>query len=172
MMRQTVLKSNEDAQQEIDQTIDQLLLDFYAIMPSRGTYPFTMIRFSNEEHSDSIVGPAPAPLSQILVLERTDFSLHDLIDYVSQTKEYSGIRSDSKEDFLQDYRFKYQRQAALNIWKNQITDLGIGIFTQLAEQKGLHLMPTEKNLAEPDFFSGFASQGLKIYQLFDCSLIQ
>ena len=167
-MRQTVLKSNEDAQQEID----QLLLDFYAIMPSRGTYPFTMIRFSNEEHSDSIVGPAPAPLSQILVLERTDFSLHDLIDYVSQTKEYSGIRSDSKEDFLQDYRLKYQSQAALNIWKNQTTDLGIGIVTQLTEQKGLRLMPTAKNLTKPDFFSGFTSQGLQIYQLFDCSLIQ
>ena len=161
----TILNSNKDLGLGDNQKIDELLLDFYSAMPSQGTYPFTMLRISNPEPSDLMLAPVLASHSHILILERTDFSLDDLIDYVSQTKEHSDLRSEAQFDFLRNYRLRYQDQADLITWKNRITSLGIGIIMQLAKQKGLHLIMKHQDLSKSDFLSGYTSPGLQVYQL-------
>lgn len=170
-MINTELKSKEDGQQRVDQKIDDLLLDIYTAMPSWGSYPFTIIRIANKDIGGLTIVPGSPTKSRILILERTDFSLNELIDYVTHSKEYRDIRSEFRDEFLQGFMIKYRSPAALKIWKNQVTSLGIGIVIQIARQKGLNVTLVDNDLAQQDFLSEFNFKGLSAYQLLDYSLM-
>jgi hypothetical protein len=171
-MRTTILENQEGIDLELNQEIDGMLLDVYQAIPSSGTYPFTIIRIVRTELNGLNITPDLLSGSQILVLKRTDFDLSDLMDYVIHTTEYSTIRSDRQEDFLDGYKLKYLNTAALTGWSEQIISLGIGMAKQLARQKRINLIPVEADLSQLDSRFGFQSRNLQAYQLFDLNPIQ
>lgn len=171
-MRTTILENQGGINLELNQEIDAMLLDVYQVMPSSGTYPFTIIRIVHTELTGLKITSDLLSGSQILVLKRTDFDLADLIDYVTHTNEYSAIRSDRQADFLDNYKYKYQNAAALTGWSEQIISLGIGMVKQLARQKRINLIPVAADLSQLDSRFGFQYRNLKAYQLFDLNPIQ
>lgn len=151
----------------VDQNINSLILDIYRIMPSLGTYPFTMMAMLRTELSGLNIKPSLRSATQLIVLKRTDFNVSDLMDYVTNTKEYDTIPLDNREAFLDNYRRKSQDDAAMTEWCERIVSMGIGIIVHLAKTNGIYLKPVRADLTDLDAHFGFLSKNLQAYQLFD-----
>lgn len=168
-MKKTSWTFDQDWNSKSTRLIDELLLSIYSVMPSTGAYPFTMLRVTQADVKDFGISPEPTSCLQILVLKRTDFDYPDFIDYVTHTKEYSHIRLEDREAFLDDYKLRVADASAFSLWKDQLTSLGIGIIRQLARQKGFSLTSASVDLAELDAHFGFRSQHLAAHQIFNVS---
>lgn len=166
-MKKIFLESSNNDQLNMGSRIDDLLLESYGFMPSRGTYPFTMIRLVDSQLSNLKTKPALASDVHLLVLTRTDFTKDDLADYITKSKEYTLIRSEDQPAFLQSYLHKYEHAAAEKKWREHITSLAIGIVTQLAKQQQLQLTPVETDTAKVDALLNLHAKNLATYQLFD-----
>lgn len=166
-MKKIFLESDKDAQFNVGSRLDDLLLEIDGFMPSRGSYPFTMIRLGDSQVTNLKTNPTLTSDFQLLVLTRTDFSKNDLADYVTKSKEYTLIRSEDQAAFLKSYLGKYGHVAAEKLWREQITSLAIGIVTQLAKQQGLKLIPVEADLVKVDAQLNLDSRNLAAYKLFD-----
>jgi hypothetical protein len=119
----------------VDQNINSMLLDIYRIMPSLGAYPFTMIALAREEFGGLIIKPSLVSATQLMVLKRTDFNESDLVDYVTNTNEFDSIPLDNRAAFLDNYRRKWQNEAAITEWCERIISMGIGIVIQQTKTK-------------------------------------
>lgn len=152
---------------DLEKNISSLILEIYLIMPSVGAWPFTIVPLARSQFEGLCMERLLFSSLQLIVLKRTDFGPADLIDYLINSKEYSGIPPERREGFLNSYKHKLQNEKSMTQWYEQIINLGIGITMELARRKEMEirLVPTE--LAEVDSHFGFHSKNLQAYQLFD-----
>lgn len=156
-------------QMDLDEKIENLLLEVYAIMPSLGTYPFTAITVARTALDSSTTKSLLIPSNQLLILKRTDFSQDEWIDYIVNTKEYETIPLENRKAFLSANRHASADEAVMMQWCDRVISLGVGIIMGLAHNKGISLIPVEADLATLDIHFGFHTKNLQIYQLFDIS---
>ncbi len=148
--------TSKENQLGLGKKIEELFLSFYSGMPSTGNYPFTFIKTN---------------LLQILVLKRTDYNESDLLDYMSNTKEFSTMPSDNRETFLENYRRKSRDPLAFQEWCERTTNIGIGILMHHAKVQGINLKQVDIGLVDLDNRFDFQTKNLLSYQLFDIHLV-
>lgn len=152
---------------ELDKTIDSIILDTYPLMPSSGTWPFTMIHIGHNKLSGLQMDKNLFAPFQLLVLKRTDFNNRDLLDYVTKSKEYQTIEDGLKNSFLEEYHKMIADENEFQQWTDRTTSLAIGLVIQTALQKGLQFSPIKTDLSVLDTHMGLEQEKLSAYQLFD-----
>lgn len=150
----------------IQQRIDSLIPDIYPLLPSWGTCPFTVIRTTGKVLKGAATKPSLEPVSYLLVLSRTDFSVNDLLDYVKNSREYNSIDLDKRETFLEAYLGKAEDKAPLAQWRERITSMGLGVMIHLARNNGLSLTRVATSFISPEDLKMYRSNNLEPYQLF------
>lgn len=152
---------------KLDQIIDSLILEIYPLMPSTGTWPFTMVRVERNNLRGMEQLPQFYASSGLLILQRTDFLEEHLVDYAWGAKEYGNPSSEQRLEYLEKHRKQHESKEKLKEWVDRITSLAIGLISQVAIQKGLHLNPIGVDFSVVDTYLKLKSKNLKTYQLFD-----
>jgi hypothetical protein len=151
----------------LDQIIDSSILDIFPLVPSTGTWPFTMIRIDRRELAGLDVDKLLVAPFQLLVLKRTDFNSKDLIEYATKSKEYQTILDPLKPGFLESYDKTIGNEENFQEWTDRTTNLAIGMVIQTALYKGLQFSSVETDLTILDAHMGLTNKNLRAYQLFD-----
>jgi hypothetical protein len=149
------------------QNIEVLIEKIRLYMPSYGSWPVTVISINRKELEGLSFEPRLLGPQQLLFLIRTDFNKIDLTDFVSNTKEFTSIPMDRREDYLDHYAQKISSNADIINWSKKIANLSIGLATWISEDLDLCIEHIEANLYEMDTHFRFADQNLKAYQLFE-----
>ncbi|CAH0142095.1 hypothetical protein [Pedobacter sp. Bi36] len=152
---------------KLDQTIDSLILDIFPVMPSSGSWPFTMTSIERNELIGLKMEKTVFASSQLLVLKRTDFNGGDLIDYAMKSKEYQTIPAQLRLEFLDKYNNLAENEQTLQDWTDRITSMAIGLVIKTALNKGLQLVPIDTDHSILDKHMGFENKELATFQLFD-----
>lgn len=136
-------------------------------MPSSGLWPVTVIGLKREELKCLSFEPSVLSSQQLLFLIRTDFGVNDLIDYISNTKEFLLIPIAQRDVFLNNYLERVYENSGMINWSEKIANLSIGIAIKLSEDLDLCIEPIEAGLSELDDHFGFSDRHLKAYRLFE-----
>ena len=152
---------------KLEEIIDALILDIYPLMPSTGSWPFTMLNINRHELSGMELHPQFFASSGLLVLKRTDFNEESMMDYVLGSKEYGTLLPAQKHMLLERYRKMINSPQELEDWADKITNLAIGLIIQSTLLKGLQFSPIETDLSVLDARMGFNTENLSAYKLFD-----
>ena len=152
---------------ELEQIIDAVILDIFPLMPSTGTWPFTMVRVDRNKLSGLETDKILFASAQLLVLKRTDFTSEDLLDYAINSKEYNTLSVPLKSGFLENYNKMIDNEEELQEWMDKTISLAIGLVIQTALNKALQFTPVEANLSVLDTQMELGQKNLRAYQLFD-----
>lgn len=136
-------------------------------MPSFGLWPITVIGLSGDElaklsFQESLLSP-----KQILFLIRTDFTMDDVIDFISHTDEYFSMPPRRRPEFLNRYTERIKNDPGILTWSEKIAGMAIGIAVKLSQSLDLRIEPVEANLPELDDQFRFGERNLKSFRLFD-----
>jgi hypothetical protein len=153
----------------LDQMIDSAILEIFPLMPSPGSWPFTMMSIERNELTGLKIDKTLFAPFQLLVLKRTDFDSKDLFDYITKSKEYQTV--DDKNNFLEKYRKIIATASDFSEWVDRTTSLAIGLVIQTAITKGLLFSPVDTDLLLLDLHLALNQKKLQAYQLFDVNQI-
>jgi hypothetical protein len=151
----------------IEKKIEALLLEYYQIMPSVGTWPFTVMPLAGEQFEGLSIKPLLGSQIQLIILKRTDFGPADLVDYLINSKEYGNIPPERRLGFLNSYKHRLQDDKEMSRWCEQLISLSIGITMELFRRNEMEIRLVLAELAEVDSHFGFHCKNLQTYQLFD-----
>lgn len=147
--------------------IELLIENIRPLMPSSGSWPVTVIGLKREELKGLSLEPYVLSCHQLLFLIRTDFYKNDLIDYISNTKEFLSIPNSLRAGYISHYLQRIGDQSGIINWSKEIASLSIGIAIQLSENLDLCIEPIEEELSELNHHFRFSDQNLRAYQLFE-----
>lgn len=152
---------------ELKQQVENLIEQLRPLMPSNGTWPFTVMKLNRYEFKGLGVQRAVNADYQLLFLLRTDFNMIDLVDYVRNSREFSSMPWHQQDAFLIDYVSNMKSRPALLNWCESITNIGLGIAIGLSEQLDLCIEHISADFSELDAHFSFQTKNLKAFQLFD-----
>lgn len=155
-----------------EQEIEILIERIRQLMPSTGTWPFTVMQLKRSDLASLEIEPILKAERQLIFLIRIDFERKDLIDYIMNTHEFDGIPVHRQQNFLNDHLREAEDPAAPLSWSEKIISMAIGFAFMAAQTSGLILEDVPAKLIELDRRFAYPQRSLKAYQLFEVASIE
>jgi len=152
---------------DLQKQIEDLIEKMRSSMPSFGTWPFTVIILDRHEISDLRVGNFALSSKQILLLTRTDFDRTDLLNYITNTREFFHIPASQHEHYLNCYTERVMHKSGIAKWSEKIANISLGLMIGHSENMNLCIEIIDNELSEIDSHFHLTERNLKAFQLFD-----
>jgi len=136
-------------------------------MPSSGFWPFTLLKMENSDCEEFSFHQQVRSSYLLLFLLRTDFTIADVKDFLINSKELSRVPLNFQSDQLHEMLAKINSEEDLDLWKEKIISMCIGISIQIARNMNMCLTPVYGDLSEIDRAFRYYKRHLCPFMLFN-----
>jgi len=115
-------------------------------MPSSGYWPFTLLKLGKSEFEGFSFDQQVRSANLLLFLMRTDFSIMDVKDFLRSSKELARVPLNLLPGQLDEMLITMDSDEDLELWKEKIISMCVGISIQTARNMKLCLKPVYADL--------------------------
>ena len=136
-------------------------------MPSSGFWPFTLLKMENSDFGGFSFESQIRSSNLLLFLMRTDFTIMDVKDFLRNSKELSRVPLNLLPGQLEEMLITMDSDEDLDLWKEKIISMCVGIAIQTARNMNLCLKPVYADLSEIDSAFNYEKRHLCSFMLFN-----
>jgi len=155
--------------EKVEDKIDLFLEEVKASMPSSGFWPFTLLRMEKSDFEGFSFDLQVRSFNLLLFLMRTDFTIMDVKDFLRNSKELSRVPLNLLPGQLDEMLISMDSDKDLDLWKEKIISMCVGIAIQTARNMKLCLKPVYADLSEIDRAFNYNRGHLCSFILFNIS---
>jgi len=153
--------------EKVEDKIDLFLEEVKASMPSSGFWPFTLLRMEKSDFEGFSFDLQVRSFNLLLFLMRTDFTIMDVKDFLRNSKELSRVPLNLLPGQLDEMLISMDSDKDLDLWKEKIISMCVGIAIQTARNMKLCLKPVYADLSEIDRSFNYNRGHLCSFMLFN-----
>jgi len=151
----------------VENIIGRFVEEVKSNMPSSGFWPFTLLKMENSDFGELSFSHQVRSSHLLLILLRTDFSIADVKDFLLNSKELSRLPLNLQSAQLDEMLAKIESDEDLDLWKEKIISMCVGIAIQIARNMNLCLKPVYADLSEVDKAFRYYKRHLCAFMLFN-----